>query len=659
MMNYTTETASDGTKKINFEEGYTAVIIPTKDEKYAKFIRDMLVKYAELYPTLKNHPAGTSETVGRLFWQTLNEAVWLVHTAQAYDCVYDWLSVKDRTLFENNIFRPMAKFFIEDHIKEFDRIHNHGTWTATAVGMIGYAMGDTDMVAKTLYGSKKDGRFGYLRQLDLLFSPDGYYVEGAYYVRYAMMPFFLFAKAIENNQPELKIFEYRNQILKKLFTSAMQLTYTNGAFIPFNDALKEKTYLSPEVVIGLDITYSRYGSDQNLLGIAKRQDAVMLSTDGLAVAKALQSNPNPKEFPYPSVEYSDGPNGEKGGVGVLRTGDFNDQSLLLMKYAAHGMEHGHYDRLEFLYYDQSREIIQDYGAARFINVEPKFGGRYLPETKSWTRQTIAHNTVVVDGTSNFNASMYAAEMHPGERHFFSSSDPKFQVMSAKENNAYPGVKMQRTMALVRDEAFSKPIVIDIFRIVSDQQHQYDLPFYYMGQFLTTNVNYTPYNTKRGTLGTSNGYQHLWVEAEGSAAGPVTFTWMNGERYYSLITSADSSTHVYFTRIGANDPNFNLRNEQGLILREKKGSHVFASVLEPHGQWDGTKEFSIGASPRVESVNVLASTDEGTVIQIKGKDNLRWVFMTANGSPSDTAQHYISSNGVKYSWKGNALLQKQQ
>lgn len=646
--------------KQNYTDMFYAGILfqITKEEKYAGFIREMLVKYAALYPTLSNHPAGTSSTVGRLFWQTLNETVWLVHTSIAYDCIYDWLKPEDRTKFEKNIFRPMAKFFVEDHVKEFDRIHNHGTWTATAVGMIGYAMGDKDLVEKALYGSKKDKKYGYLRQLDLLFSPDGYYLEGPYYVRYAMMPFFLFAQAIDNNQPEMKIFEYRNQILKKAFYSAMQLTYTNGAFLPFNDALKEKTYHSPEVIIGLDITYARYGNDANVLGVAKRQNSVILNGAGIAVAKAIQENPFPDEFPYASVEYRDGPNGEKGGIGVLRSGSFDDQSLLMMKYAAHGMEHGHYDRLTFLYYDQGREIIQDYGAARFINVEPKFGGRYLPETKSWARQTVAHNTVVVDEQSHFGGNYNAAEKNSGQRHFYSSSDPNLQVMSAKENNAYEGIQMQRTMALVRDEKLSKPVIIDIFRIVSEKQHQYDLPFYYLGHFLSTNVKYTAYDKQRSTLGKSNGYEHLWVEAQGKGTDPVMFTWMNGNRYYSIITAADSATTVLFTRIGASDPNFNLRNEPAIMLRRHAASHVFASVLEPHGEWDGTKEFSVSASPMIESVKVIASTVEGTVVSIQGKNNLRWLFMTTNGDSSDTAQHIITQNGITYTWKGNFSLQTQ-
>ena len=109
----------------------------------------------------------------------------------------------------------MADWLSVTQAKEFDRIHNHGTWADAAVGMIGYVMHDTSYVNRALYGTKRDKTGGFLRQLDLLFSPDGYYSEGPYYIRYALMPFYQFAEAVNSNQPDLHIYEYRGGILKK------------------------------------------------------------------------------------------------------------------------------------------------------------------------------------------------------------------------------------------------------------------------------------------------------------------------------------------------------------------------------------------------------------------------------------------------------------
>jgi oligo-alginate lyase len=630
----------------------------TKEARYADFVRTMLGRYADLYPTLGTHPAAKSSSAGRLFWQSLNETVWLVHVAQAYDCVYDSLRPDERTRFETNIFRPMAKFLSEERAHEFDRIHNHGTWTATAVGMIGYAMGDITLVAKALRGSKMDGSGGYLRQLDELFSPDGYYCEGPYYARYALMPFFLFAQVIDNNQPELRIFEHRDGILRKALYATLQQTNIDGAFLPFNDSLKEKTYHSPEVVLALDLTYARLGRDPALLSVARRQGSVALNAAGLEVARALAATAESPEFPYASVEFSDGADGRSGGVGILRSGRGGDQCLALLKYTAFGMEHGHYDKLALMFYDQGREIVPDYGAARFLNIEQKFGGRYLPENKTFALQTIAHNTVTVDERSHYRGSYETAEHEHSERHFFDARDPEFQVMSARDLTAVPGVAMQRTVALIRDPRLAHPVMVDVFRLVAAEAHRYDLPFYFSGQFLATNVELTRHATERKPFGTHDGYQHLWLEAEGQAKGPVSFTWFNTGRYYSLCSAVDAGTRVYFVRSGANDPNFNLRLEPAILLRrDGAAAHVFASVIEPHGVWDGTREFTSGGFPTIRSVRVLGATEVGTVVRIEGEGGLEWTLMLSNRTPAAGGTHSVAASGETFTWEGNAALRK--
>jgi hypothetical protein len=645
--------------KQNYREMQAAGILfqVTKDERYAMFIRDMLLQYANLYPTLGKHPMAASAEYGRLFWQTLNETVWMVHVAQAYDCIYDWLSPADRETIEGKLLRPMAKFFTVDHAATVDRIHNHGTWMVAAVGMLGYALNDRNLVDIALYGTKKDRKAGFLRQMELLFSPDGYYTEGAYYVRYAIQPFIMFAQAIENNQPELRIFEYRDQILRKAVAAELQLTDAKGRFIPINDALKEMSVLSPETILALDVAFLRYGDIGGWLAMAQKQGRVSLDASGLAVARALQNQGRPQPFASRSVEYTDGPLGDEGGIGILRSGPSDDQSMLVMKYGAQGFGHGHYDKLEFLYYDQGREIVQDYGAVRFINVEPKFGGRYLPETESWSKQTIAHNTITVDGVSHYGGVYRVAQQHHADRHFFSSTDPDLQVMSGKAEEVYPGVSMQRTMAMVRDSSFPKPLILDLFRVVSKQNHRYDLPLYYMGQFIHTNVAYKAFDSVRTRLGFSNGYEHLWKQAQGRAAGSVVFTWLQGDRYYSMISAADSSTSVLFTQIGAGDPDFNLRNEPGIMLRRNAASTVFATVIEPHGFFDPVNEISIKATGRVTEIKVLESTVDATVVEIGGTGPLHWFFAVINGEPSPDATHSIIVGGKTFSWKGNYHLWK--
>ena len=129
----------------------------TGDEKYAVYIRDMLLEYSELFPTLGLHPTNRSYATGKIFWQCLNDANWLVYVSQAYDCIYDWLKPEQVQHLNKKLFRPFADFISVENPKFFNRIHNHSTWANAAVGMIGLVMDDEELVKRALYGLENDG----------------------------------------------------------------------------------------------------------------------------------------------------------------------------------------------------------------------------------------------------------------------------------------------------------------------------------------------------------------------------------------------------------------------------------------------------------------------------------------------------------------------
>jgi hypothetical protein len=628
----------------------------TRDARYARFVRAMLDKYAVLYPTLGPHPMAKNQAPGKLFHQSLNEANWLLATAIAYDCVYDWLAPSERARFEANIFRPMADWLSVAQAKEFDRIHNHGTWATAAVGAIGYVMGDSSYVNRALYGTKRNHTGGFLRQLDLLFSPDGYYMEGPYYVRYALLPFFQFAEAINRRQPALRIYEYRNQILKKALYSALKTSFPNGIFPPINDASRTMAIDAPEVMLALDLAYKQYGANESLLGAAAIQNEVILSSAGLEVAKEMARHAAPPRMSWGSVEFTDGPIGENGGLGILRAGKGTDATMLLMKYGVHGGGHGHFDQLHFILFDGGREVVPDYGFSRWINIEPKSGGRYLPENDTYAMQTIAHNTVVVDQASQSEAKEDSAEAVSGQRNFFSAANPSIQAMSARANRQYPGVSMQRTMFLIRDARLAHPVVVDLYRLSSSREHSYDYPIHFRGQLISTNVRYSADSARQLPVGNASGYQHIWKEASGPAPQPVQMTWLDGNRYYSVTTAAGDGAQVFFGRTGANDPNFNLIAEPLMIVRKRASDQLFASAIEPHGYFSEPEERSEQARPKVQQVKVLSNDADASVIEVSGEDQLRWTVMVSNSPPSATAHHRVSAAGRTYEWTGNYAVQ---
>jgi hypothetical protein len=641
--------------KQNYREMQLAGVLYqiTGEKKYAAFVRDMLEKYAVLYPTLGAHPLAKNQAPGKLFHQSLNEANWLVATSIAYDCVYDFLTAAERARIEKNVLRPMADWLSVTQANEFDRIHNHGTWATASVGMLGYVIGDTSYVNRALYGTKRNHSGGFLRQLDLLFSPDGYYMEGPYYIRYALMPFYHFAEAIERAQPALHIYQYRDSILKKGLYSAVETAFPNGVFPPINDASRTMAIDAPEVVLALDLAYARYGANPNLMGAATIQNEVILNGAGLAIARDVAARRIAPTMSWGSVEFTDGPDGKRGGLGILRSGTGKDASMLLMKYGVHGEGHGHFDKLHFIFFDGGREVVPDYGFSRWINIEPKFGGRYLPENDTYAMQSIAHNTVVVDETTQNAGKEDADEAVWGERHFFDASSRKsVQVMSARADHHYPGVSMERTMFLIDDARLERPVVVDLFRLASDKEHTYDFPIHFRGPLISTDVKYEAATARQEPMGKAFGYQHIWREAAGKSQGPVRMTWLDGNRYYSITTAFLGTSDVLFGRTGANDPDFNLISEPMMIVRTHGSNQLYASAIEPHGYFSEPEERSTQARGLIQSVRILADSPEGSVIEVTASPSLKWTVMVANGPASTTAHHRVVGSGVTWDWIGN-------
>ncbi len=650
----------------------------TGEEKYAIYIRDMLLQYAELFPTLELHPTNRSYATGKIFWQCLNDANWLVYTSQAYDCVYDWMSPADRKTVEQNLFRPLADFLSVENPQFFNRIHNHSTWANAAVGMIGLVMDDEELIKRALYGLQKDGldaslqdndggfikkdgqsQAGFLAQLDFSFSPDGYFTEGPYYLRYAMSPFLMFAKALSNQRPELGIMKYRNGILEKSVFALLKQTDYNGAFFPLNDSQKGMSWTAREVVAAVDIAYADFGRDPGLLSIAKLQGRVQLDQTGFVVAKDLAADKAVPFTPGP-IAFTDGPDGNAGGVAILRTPVRNDSELcLVMKYSAQGMGHGHFDKLSYSLYDETGEVIQDYGAARWVNIDQKGGGRYLPENQTWAKQSIAHNTVVVNEISHYEGSVKKGEEHSPVLYHIDLSKKNLQFISAKDMHAYPNTTMHRSMILLEDEQFRFPIVLDLFRIESNTQNQYDLPLWFQGHLLNTNFDLKTETTSLNTLGSSDGYEHLWKEAIGNSEGEnAKITWFSNGKFYSMSSVVSSTDDLIMARVGANDPNFNLRPDPGFIIRKKGAKDaLFASVVEPHGSYNYSTEIPHNPFSSIDRVEILVDNRNYTAVRVFDIKGVNWTVCISNQNNDLNASHTLEIEGRKVNWQGPVEIQK--
>ncbi|WP_435234315.1 heparinase II/III domain-containing protein [Psychromonas sp. PT13] len=633
----------------------------TEDSKYRDYIVDMLIAYATIYPTIESNVSLDSNPPGKLFHQTLNENMWMLYASCAYSCIYHTLSDAQKQQIEDDLLKQMIEMFVVTYGHDFDIIHNHGLWAVAAVGICGYAINDQASVDKALYGLKMDKvSGGFLAQLDQLFSPDGYYMEGPYYHRFSLRPIYLFAEAIERRQPEIGIYEFNNSVIKTTSYSVFKTAFPDGTLPALNDSSKTISINDEGVIMATSVCYHRYEQTDTLLGMANHQQNVWVHIAGKTLSDAVDAADEIKPFNWGSLFVTDGPKGEKGGVSILRHRDSqDDDTMALIWFGQHGsdhqyhsaLDHGHYDGLHLSVFNRGQEVLHDYGFGRWVNVEPKFGGRYIPENKSYCKQTVSHNTVTVDQKTQNKFNTALAETKFGQNHFFKADDDTLQGMSGRISDYYDGVDMQRSVLLAEIEEFEKTLVIDIYRIKADAEHQYDLPVHHSGQIMRTDFDYQV-ESKLKPLGADNGYQHLWRVGSGKVDNGSLVSWLHGNSYYSMVSSATQDSEVIFARLGATDPDFNLRSEPAFILRQTGQDHVFASVLETHGYFNESIEASVGARGLVESVTVVGDNEVGTVISIHTTTGNTYLYGISNQAEAAQAgAHSVTFAGESYTWTG--------
>jgi hypothetical protein len=149
----------------------------TGEPRYAEWVRDGLVAYADIYPGL----AMTNRRCKLFTQSSLYEAIFAVAVAQAYDLVADSgaLSDAERAHIEGDLLRPLVACFKVDDLANDPRIedlhyrcYNFQAWHIAAVGLIGLAIGDADFVRYAL-----DSPYGYRHLIAHDINDDGIFWE--------------------------------------------------------------------------------------------------------------------------------------------------------------------------------------------------------------------------------------------------------------------------------------------------------------------------------------------------------------------------------------------------------------------------------------------------------------------------------------------------
>lgn len=470
----------------------------TGDARYADKARDILLAFANIYLTypLHNNHGEPKTGGGRMGSQQLDESVWLIQVCQGADLVWDTLSQSEKDTITTKMLLPAAKEVIAPGALG---IHNIQCWRNSAMGLVGFLLGDDDLIHKAI----DDPKSGFLAQMSKGVAPDGPWLEGAWgYHFYTMSAVWNLTEAARNCGIDLYCPEY-----KSMFKAPVRFAMPNMHLPAFND--------SGEV---------NFGSDLYELAYARYKDPICLEP----LAKSDRHNnyalwfgeiklPAPPEAQLKSANYP------RTGQAILTKGDGENATWLDIKYGPHGGGHGHYDKLNFVLYARGKTIGVDPGTSKYG--VPMHGG--------WQKTTLAHNTLTVDENSQKAAEGRSIA-------FGSENGVDYSVCEA--GPIYEGVRFTRTIALI-----SKDLVVFIDQISADKEHTLDLAYHQLGEWknLSEGITWTPPDKP--------GYSYLRDAASRKTAQGIALNAQVSKKFQVAIglASGEPTEVITATGIGKN------------------------------------------------------------------------------------------------------------
>ena len=219
------------------------------------------------------------------------------------------------------------------------------------------------------------------------------------------------------------------------------------------------------------------------------------------------------------------------------------------------------------------------------------------------------------------------------------------------------MKMHRTLLLIEDDRLDNQLILDVFKVDSKDKNQYDLPYHYFGQIMSTTF---PLESQASLLplGKDNGYQHLWLRSKAKNGKPLNqLSWFSGTTFRTLTMMNTPEDEFLFTQLGANDPEFNLRNDSSFIIRRKNtAATLFVSAIEIHGRYSPVSEIAINATSSIKNITSTLDTAAYTAITIELTTGQPIQVFLSNQDSGENQKHAIEINGKKTNWTGPYLIQ---
>ena len=105
-------------------------------------------------------------------------------------------------------------------------------------------------------------------------------------------------------------------------------------------------------------------------------------------------------------------------------------------------------------------------------------------------------------------------------------------------------------------------------------------------------------------------------------------------------------------MGANDSNFTLRRDAALMVRRKGVENtVFASIVEPHGNYSPVSEIAVNSNSNIAKLRVVYDESDYTAVSIEDMEGRTSIFILSNMDASASRQHQLEIDDRAYQWTG--------
>jgi hypothetical protein len=538
------------------------------DKKYARAAGEILMAYADFYP---KHIENKDKK--RIMWQSLDEATFILKPVQAYELIYGSgvLSDDEKRKIEENWLGPTARFLMSER----STIHNIHCWYNAGICSIGLILGDQGMVDFAVEGPKH----GFKQQISEGVKEDGIWYEGSFgYHFYTIMALQNLIIPALNNGIDI---EKELEVVKNMFYTPMLMAdaqfdvpSTNdsgkGSLMNYVSLYEIATYLFPDEENFANFVAYTYDNTGRHRG---RKEALFYGIEKLPEGKRVEVS---------STNFSG------VGLAVLRNYVGEYENYIMFKYGPHGGGHGHPDKMNVIISGLGQELAPDTGTA----------GYGLAINRSWYRQTLSHNTIIIDKESQKPTEGVLLDFH---------THSPVQWVSGKAGEAYPDVDWQRTVFLA-DEGY----IVIIDSLESPEEHTYDWAYHNNGQLETINLDMS--SCDRSEFAESIAYQVPQDIRSANADNNIHAIWkLDDYKSVHLHIIGQTGTEV-FSGIGPGNP---AKIDVPMVVIRRQGKNAdFMAVVEP-----------VYKNTKVKSVESEASS-----VIVKLVDDRVRRFSVKNGKP---------------------------